>query len=261
MCDRIRYYRLRNKLTQQQVAEKMGIATNNYQKYEAGQREPTKKTLPLLAEALGTSEYSLLYSDKEQFVSAYNKHIRELAMQRWEMYSITAEEFMGYDIADDTFNYFDEWFSEIRELDEELSDEILSVESDPELLLCLADIIFKLEYRKPVEDTQWKKIGALETEERPAVFWYFIVFGYVFLREYTSTISAKEVAAGYVDCLDVETEAEAFDAYIRSVFIPFFDHVLTAVEYMLDENAALEKAIDETLIGERQFVFDELESD
>ena len=53
MMDRIKYYRQRSGQTQAQVANKLGMAVSNYQKYELGAREPLEKNLPALADALG----------------------------------------------------------------------------------------------------------------------------------------------------------------------------------------------------------------
>ena len=68
MMDRIKYYRQRSGQTQAQVANKLGMAVSNYQKYELGAREPLEKNLPALADALGCSAYSLQESDKERFI-------------------------------------------------------------------------------------------------------------------------------------------------------------------------------------------------
>ena len=95
MMDRIKYYRQRSGQTQAQVANKLGMAVSNYQKYELGAREPLEKNLPALADALGCSAYSLQESDKERFIRIYNKFVREAAMhirstQRnfWRMISV-----------------------------------------------------------------------------------------------------------------------------------------------------------------------------
>jgi len=77
MMDRIKYYRQRSGQTQAQVANKLGMAVSNYQKYELGAREPLEKNLPALADALGCSAYSLQESDKERFIRIYNKFVRE----------------------------------------------------------------------------------------------------------------------------------------------------------------------------------------
>lgn len=65
--DRIKYYRQRSGQTQAQVANKLGMAVSNYQKYEL-ERGSLEKNLPALADALGCSAYSLQESDKERFI-------------------------------------------------------------------------------------------------------------------------------------------------------------------------------------------------
>ena len=120
MMDRIKYYRQRSGQTQAQVANKLGMAVSNYQKYELGAREPLEKNLPALADALGCSAYSLQESDKERFIRIYNKFVREAAMHRWDSYTFNAEEFLAYDIGEDIMGYFVEYFNQIETVNPEL---------------------------------------------------------------------------------------------------------------------------------------------
>lgn len=256
MCDRIKYYRLRSNQSQQQVADKLGITASNYQKYEHGHREPSEKTLPLLADALGCEVYGLRESDKERFIRTYNKNLREMAMHRWDMYSFVAEDFMAYDIGDDITAFFNEWFDEIEELNPDLYAHYFYRTDTPALLTDLADRIYRIECGKLKEHPEWDEFSSIENEDTPVLFWYFIVFGRFFLNQYTSTTDPNEIAAAFqayfnedLDEDDSYSDGEAFDEYIHRVFVPFFDYILTAVEYMVDEHTNLETAIRDTLIG------------
>lgn len=254
--NRIKYYRLRSKQSQQQVAKKMGITASNYQKYEYGQRVPTAETLPLLAAALGCHEYSLRESDKERFIRVYSKNLRDMAMRRWDTYSFYAEDFQAYDIGVDIIDYFHGWFNEIEEISPELYHKYFYTTDRPKLLINLAHQIYEIECGRLGEHPEWNEFDGLANENYPAHFWYFILFGHFFLEQYIGETDGMKIATDYKKCLndgleedEPYTDEDAFDEYIHKVFLPFFDYVLTAVEYMVDENASLEQAFEDTLIG------------
>ena len=63
--DRLKEARIRAKMTQKQVAEKIGIATTTLSGYERGASDPDVGTLCRLMEALGT-DANFLYQDYNQ---------------------------------------------------------------------------------------------------------------------------------------------------------------------------------------------------
>ncbi len=63
-CKRLRETRMTRKLTQQKIAEIVGVALRTYQCYEQGTREPSLSMLVELADALDVSADYLLCRDK-----------------------------------------------------------------------------------------------------------------------------------------------------------------------------------------------------
>lgn len=61
---RIRQLRMNRKITQQQMADKLCISLNGYQKYEQGERFPSEDTLIRIADILNTSIDYLLGRDE-----------------------------------------------------------------------------------------------------------------------------------------------------------------------------------------------------
>lgn len=255
MMDRIKYYRQRSGQTQAQVANKLGVAVSNYQKYELGEREPSEKTLPALADALGCSAYSLRESDKERFIRMYNKCVREVAMHRWDSYTFNADDFPSYDISEDIMAYFAEYFNQIEEVNPELYRTWQLVTDYPDALFRAAEL---LEQAQKADQRTALEIdfGSLITREHPVHFWYFIIFGYIFLDLFVGETSSAKIAAdfqrymceAFEGCEEIG-DGEAFAEYIHRICIPFFDYVLTAVEYMVDEHATLETSFQETVVG------------
>lgn len=256
IMDRIKYYRQRSGQTQAQVANKLGVAVSNYQKYELGEREPSEKTLPALADALGCSAYSLRESDKERFIRVYNKYVREVSMHRWDSYTFNADDFLAYDIGEDIMAYFTEYFNQIEEANPELYSAWQLVTDYPDALFRVVELLEQAQ--KAVQhDTLEADFGPLITKEHPVHFWYFIIFGYIFLDLFAGETSSAKLAAdfqrymreAFEDCAEIG-DGEAFAEYIHRICIPFFDYVLTAVEYMVDEHTTLEAAFQETVVGQ-----------
>lgn len=62
-CKRLREMRMERQMTQQAVADAIGVVLRTYQCYEQGTREPSLKTLKCLADVLDVSVDHLLCRD------------------------------------------------------------------------------------------------------------------------------------------------------------------------------------------------------
>ncbi|MCM1400340.1 MAG: helix-turn-helix transcriptional regulator [Clostridium sp.] len=60
---RLRQMRMQRKLTQQNMADKLGVSLNAYQKYEQAERSPSLECLVAIADILDTSTDYLLGRD------------------------------------------------------------------------------------------------------------------------------------------------------------------------------------------------------
>ena len=58
--EKIRAYRKKAKLTQTQLGEKCGVHFSEISAYELGKRNPTLKTIAMIANGLGIHPYELL---------------------------------------------------------------------------------------------------------------------------------------------------------------------------------------------------------
>lgn len=80
---KIRIARKKAKLTQKQLAEKVGLATGTIQQYELGKREPSLATIGQIAKAMSiTTPELLLYNDKidtvEELEEAFYRSFEEI---------------------------------------------------------------------------------------------------------------------------------------------------------------------------------------
>jgi len=73
---RIKYYRKKKGLSQEDMATALGIQSTNYAKYESGARNPKPDKLAQIAEKLGVSVTYLIEGEENIVVEVLNRHVR-----------------------------------------------------------------------------------------------------------------------------------------------------------------------------------------
>lgn len=107
--DRLKEARLQKGFTQEQIAEKIGVAKSTYTGYEKGNREPNVNTIGILMKELGvdanflwqdetTFPFELTYDEMENLVKKYrtlDEHGKEMVdftlLKEWERVSSYTE--------------------------------------------------------------------------------------------------------------------------------------------------------------------------
>lgn len=74
ISQRIKHYRVKRGLTQEYVANELGIKIPNYVKYESGERTPKDDRLIKIAQILGVSYDALNEGIEQEFVGLLNRH-------------------------------------------------------------------------------------------------------------------------------------------------------------------------------------------
>ncbi len=64
LSDRLRFLRMKNRYTQQEMANILGISLNGYQKYERAERSPSLETLVKIADIFSVPTDYLLCRDE-----------------------------------------------------------------------------------------------------------------------------------------------------------------------------------------------------
>ncbi|WP_436664200.1 helix-turn-helix domain-containing protein [Alicyclobacillus acidoterrestris] len=86
-AERLRQLRLKNSLTQKQVADKLGITESAYGFYEQGKRDPSQSSLVILSDLFGVSTDWLLTgkepstaasSDEQEFTEWIKENMDDL---------------------------------------------------------------------------------------------------------------------------------------------------------------------------------------
>ncbi|PWK10209.1 helix-turn-helix domain-containing protein [Tumebacillus permanentifrigoris] len=86
LCDKLRNERKKHKLTQQQVADLIGITESGYGFYEQGKRKPPYDHLQALAQHYGvTTDYLLGVSDVPHMTEAQSRSLRSIIQIREDL--------------------------------------------------------------------------------------------------------------------------------------------------------------------------------
>ena len=80
----IKYYRIKNNLTQEQLSEKIGISCKSLSKIENGNNFPSAETLHLISEALKTKYYELfLFGNKLDYEKMKEEILKSLSSEKY----------------------------------------------------------------------------------------------------------------------------------------------------------------------------------
>lgn len=82
--DMLKYFRMRDKLSQSELAEKLGLSASTISMYEVGKREPDFETEEKIADFFNTDLNTLRGRDIEQGEHFINPETREVAQAIYE---------------------------------------------------------------------------------------------------------------------------------------------------------------------------------
>lgn len=82
--DMLKYFRLREKLSQSELAEKLGLSASTISMYEVGKREPDFETEEKIADFFNTDLNTLRGRDNEEHNYYFSEETREIAQEIYE---------------------------------------------------------------------------------------------------------------------------------------------------------------------------------
>lgn len=112
--NRLRHYRKRKRLTQEQLAKELGIKRSTYAKYETGENKPDYNTLKKIADFFEISTDELLGRSFKNETDGFNAlkeidyFLNELGFKTKDIFDIELWESLGQDDVEEIKRHF-EW--------------------------------------------------------------------------------------------------------------------------------------------------------
>jgi len=123
---RIKYYRKKAGLTQENMSNELGIKVTNYVKYETGERNPKRERLMKISKILGTDYDNLVDGEENTVVVGLNRYIRRTIMGDIDGFRVFFSEFNRHsNVEGVVLDCFDDWDELIKESFSEFHSEFL----------------------------------------------------------------------------------------------------------------------------------------
>lgn len=232
VSERIRYYRRKMGLTQQDVASALEIRTDNYTKYESGARIPRDERLIKLAKILGVSYNALNEGIEQEFVGLLSRHAINAVLGDMESFEAFASDMElsreAYDLIADFFVKGTHYFAAN---DPELYTKHMA---QPNLtdLIALYDI-YKERFASRSNETNGDDTSEMKPDEivlklvtpRPhkAAKWAFFVAVSEYMKRHDTESILREAGT-------LSGNLDALQFFAVKVFVPHLSFIIEAVE-------------------------------
>ena len=244
--DRLKYYRQKKGMTQEEVAEKLGIQKSNYQKYESGQRNPKDERITELAKILDCGFLPIKYGEKDLFIASANDYIRKAIMGEELVYTSFAEDWEYGDLTTEITEFFCSYADELEEVNPDFYDQYV-IDPSPQNIFVLADK-FYYAYRNRIVNpdnyqNDFDEIEDIEDDAINPTQWYGIAFSNLVIQ-YLSTIeSDQQVLEDTKEVLDEEnaSDEQARLQFAAKVFALFLHFIIETVSAMFEEGGTFEE--------------------
>lgn len=234
LSDNIIYYRHRANLTQQDVANKLGMDRRNYAKYEAGSRIPREDVLVAMAKIFNCDVITLELGEKRELADILKDYCRR-AILRYEddfltFYHSFYDDIQLFDITTDIQNAIT-----ITIFDELENENLKRCAQDKRYPLAfLAKQVRHLICSEPLDN---EIVGDLlaNGENAPlgiSVQYLFLHQMFNFLEEFGSTNDSNALyAAINKELHDAESYGDIFISFAINIFVPFLDILINALDF------------------------------
>jgi len=222
---RIKHYRKKKGLTQEEVAKALGIRVDNYAKYESGTRSPKNDRLMQIAKIFGVSSFVLRDGVERLFLDLlYHYCVRSVLndIESFESFMADMEYSDGaYDIVSECFKKGEEIFKKDSTSSYKKHIENPSISSLIELYEIYKNN-FEMEYsgenRNKPQEFDPPKLDATTTSK-----WAFCIATHKYLDKNEADDILKEAAE--LSCNHV-----ALTFFAVQIFVPYLSFIIDAVE-------------------------------
>lgn len=247
---RLKYYRTKNGLTQESVANVLEIKTSNYAKYESGERNPKSDRIAQLSKILDTSYSNLIYGEESIAIDLLNSHIRGAAIGDIDGF------YSFYEVFDDGVlcevrNYLVGWNDVIKRYFGDLHTELLedcTLHSIAELnnrykqsLGNFNQFHYRANNKEPEQLVDEHMLGHenLTDDTIYKVAFCVAVANYIDLSGVSGSFSVDFILPDmreYLGNKDLSDES-TLQSFAILVLIPFLSHILDTLEFIKANNS------------------------
>jgi len=238
----MKYYRKKSGLTQEQVAEKLGIKPSNYAAYERGSRNPKFDRLAEIAQILGVS-YNHLQTGAEQIlIDLLHSHLKGAILGDVAgFYAYHSDVSHSQDILSVISSYFSKWRqffeAEVPNFYKRYLEDIdLVAVMELNSLYKNAERAYDIEQpQKPFGEFHFNITNGDQTLDYPTVYKLaFCIAASLYLNENDAEVILNEVQE--LQGIDDDDESALMNFTIN-VFGPYIAHITKALEVIADNNA------------------------
>lgn len=241
---RIKYYRKKSGLTQEQVADKLGIKTSNYAKYEHGDRTPKDDRLIEIAKILGVGYIDLKIGAERVLIDLLHAHLKGAILG-------DVAGFYAYhndmSCSPDIFSVINSFFQKWKQFFETEAPGFykrylanINLETTIEL-----NNHYKNAERKSILDDPQKPYGGFpfnisngnDTLDYPTV--YKLAFC-IAASQYLNDGDAEYILSEVQEATDINNDEAALMILTINVFGPFIAHITNALK-IIDDNTTIDE--------------------
>jgi len=259
---RIKYYRKKAGLTQESVANELGIRVTNYAKYETGERNPKGERLLKIIEILGTSYHDLVDGEENTVVGVLNRYIRGAITGNIDGFMAFLSEFNSHSNVESVIlDCLDDWGKSIKERFSEFHSEFLE---EPNL-----STLAELDKRYKQSFTSFncfhnERVGIIHEpldsshmfndEHLDDGIIYKMVFCVAVAKYIELGLDSKCVSCIFSEVREYTEnkrmrDEEALKFFAVLVLVPFLDHIIDALELIAMNNSTIDDFEDAFLHG------------
>ena len=218
--DRLVFYRKLRNLTQQQVADRLGIDRRNYAKYETGERIPKDEILAKLSKILDCTCDNLISGEKLELIDILNFWVRN------DVLSCVDNRY-----SDAGYELYTEYMNDSRIFTQLLDGLKKEIETDSEMQLIvkshhvckLADLLQEQQILYRTDPARQEAGTLLKSGEQTLLYKYSVVFVWSVHHYLAELPNVQKIIDESRSAWDMEdrTDQEVYQKFIIHVFVRY----------------------------------------
>jgi len=226
---RMKHYRKKAGLTQEQVAAKLNVKPSNYAKYESGERNPKDDRIFEISKILGVSYDALLTGVEREFADLLHRYTVVVLTDNADSFVPFYSDVIENDAFRDGISGFFAMWDDVFEAAAKSFHEKFLASPSLESLIELRDL--HLVYLNAIINNEIAPASEIELESDPELE-DEVVYRLAFCIAMTKYLSQESVARIILEADNIMkgNDITPLQFFAIKVFIPFLSHIIEGVE-------------------------------